>query len=779
MPNQNTVPNQTLNSAFPQGGFVDQMRNTGTYVSPFSQYLPQQSDGYALSSVPEGYGQIGSAPIYGGVQNPQLYGGTQVQSPVYQPPQLTPVHTNQNNQVSNPSIASTNVSSNVNTAEQPLNVDEVVEQTDYQKLSDRIRNVNPDFFTKFELPTEDLAPITSDEELKQIVEQPSGLSDIYSTALEDIRAAQDEYRNLLRQSETEKQIGTQLANLQEQALGYQERYQAGLDAITDKVIPLEAQVGEQAALERQFSRGYQNLINREANLLNRLGLAQQARQSEMQFAQTGISQLQNNLQLQLQAQQIIQQEEESVFNRAMTLRQDAQSVLGTIISSFAGVDFAELDDNLKLQISQVANQAGVPMDLLIQGMKVQKDQLDFQNTLDLIKVQGTSSDVSTLDVAKLAVDIMNESGVDLATAFEAANQLTMGLSLKNERGTGSFMGKTGVMRTDRHNNPTAFTTQIAEQAGLVEGVDYVVGDPFPDNPNLFTAKLLKDPIQTTIDVIDKIGFYTQGGQQRWTHTAIPQSQWLNLSDEAKREVIKDMYRNEGGSGELFGEQAISKQYDNFLSGIMPSSELDLNTRADLELKIGDHFDSITKDLRASNRSIGIIEEGYASALDALKRGASLNAPSQAMLVTFQKMLDPTSVVRESEYARSGEGQSLVNTIYGQYQKLAQGGAGVTINDLKEFYDMSLRLQSIYRDELYDFAALTDKRANDYGLDINNILTPSVISILNQDGEIININDSTELNGLINELGGQEVNNTTQIDYGYSPAYGGYILPSNN
>lgn len=65
------------------------------------------------------------------------------------------------------------------------------------------------------------------------------------------------------------------------------------------------------------------------------------------------------------------------------------------------------------------------------------------------------------------------------------------------------------MRTDRHANPTAFTTDIAKQAGLKEGVDYTTGDVFGDKGQYNTAKLIGDPVDTTIKVIDKIGFKTQ------------------------------------------------------------------------------------------------------------------------------------------------------------------------------------------------------------------------------------------------------------------------------
>lgn len=107
-------------------------------------------------------------------------------------------------------------------------------------------------------------------------------------------------------------------------------------------------------------------------------------------------------------------------------------------------------------------------------------------------------------------------------------------------------------RTDRHNNPTAFTVNVAKTAGLKEGVDYTVGDPFPNNPKEKTARLIGDPIEQTIKVIDRIGFYTQSGKLRWTYTnSIPQTKnWPNLSYEQKASVIKQMYAHEGGKALL-------------------------------------------------------------------------------------------------------------------------------------------------------------------------------------------------------------------------------------
>lgn len=113
-----------------------------------------------------------------------------------------------------------------------------------------------------------------------------------------------------------------------------------------------------------------------------------------------------------------------------------------------------------------------------------------------------------------------------------------------------------MMRTDRHNNPTAMTTDVAKTLGLVYGKDYVEGDPFPDNPKMKTARLLGNPIATTTKAMDLAAsrgidpFYTQNKQPRWTHTAIPTEQWKTFDANKKKQVILDMYKHEGGSGQL-------------------------------------------------------------------------------------------------------------------------------------------------------------------------------------------------------------------------------------
>lgn len=72
-----------------------------------------------------------------------------------------------------------------------------------------------------------------------------------------------------------------------------------------------------------------------------------------------------------------------------------------------------------------------------------------------------------------------------------------------------------------------------------------------------------------------------------------------------------------------------------------------------------------------------------NALDALlskaEKGdnASLGTIDQGLVTLYNKITDPQSVVRESEYARTPEGGSLISRFEGNIQKLQKGGAGLT------------------------------------------------------------------------------------------------------
>lgn len=85
--------------------------------------------------------------------------------------------------------------------------------------------------------------------------------------------------------------------------------------------------------------------------------------------------------------------------------------------------------------------------------------------------------------------------------------------------------------------------------------------------------------------------------------------------------------------------------------------------------------------REMNRQFRLMQTG----LDRFRQGDK-NGGSQAVLVTFQKILDPSSVVRESEYARSADGVSLLARMEGYADRLKAGGAGVPDAELSSMVE---------------------------------------------------------------------------------------------
>ncbi len=118
-----------------------------------------------------------------------------------------------------------------------------------------------------------------------------------------------------------------------------------------------------------------------------------------------------------------------------------------------------------------------------------------------------------------------------------------------------------------------------------------------------------------------------------------------------------------------------------------------------------------KEFRADKRieNLNIVERSERGMAAALKLSLSPNTKSkiasdQALGVLFQKMLDPTSVVRESEFARTPEGAALMSRITSQIPKLLQGGLAISDDDRRALADMAQKL--------LDEAKITANRAFD-------------------------------------------------------------------
>lgn len=133
-------------------------------------------------------------------------------------------------------------------------------------------------------------------------------------------------------------------------------------------------------------------------------------------------------------------------------------------------------------------------------------------------------------------------------------------------------------------------------------------------------------------------------------------------------------------------------------------------RFNMERTLRREWNTLSQNWRTMKGQIATMEAG----MEAAKRGDKA-AGAQAVLVTFQKILDPTSVVRESEYARSAEGQSILNQIKGALDRYQNGGVGVIVPELDKFYQLGKRMVEKAGAELPVVRQQFEQNAVEYGL----------------------------------------------------------------
>jgi hypothetical protein len=314
------------------------------------------------------------------------------------------------------------------------------------------------------------------------------------------------------------------------------------------------------------------------------------------------------------------------------------------------------------------------------------------------------------NVQKIGQD---DNGVDIMGYWDETQGkfVRADVGVTGATGTPAETGGASDFRTDRNLNPTAMTTDVARSLGMVEGKDFVQGDPFTSasGKTLYTAKMLVptgvDAIANTVRQFDeavasgKNLFSTKSGTPRWTHTSMTNQQWSSLSEEEKRAAVEKMYKNEGGSGVLSQvptqqpstggvlSAAQKSQIDALKGDFFSKSGLATLKKAGvtkdqvdayLNSKQQEAGGSLTDDQRIflnqiktefrSDPQIKAFEDSIAS-WNTVKSSLEdvSGAGDMAGIFAFMKTLDPSSTVREGEFqlaaSSAGVARKAWNTIY--------------------------------------------------------------------------------------------------------------------
>lgn len=164
-----------------------------------------------------------------------------------------------------------------------------------------------------------------------------------------------------------------------------------------------------------------------------------------------------------------------------------------------------------------------------------------------------------------------------------------------------------------------------------------------------------------------------------------------LSEFAKKERIKSEYAPKTGEDLGTFEEKERIKYRVKGEFAEPSGEGFTDEVLDRATSLRKEFDAskVFKDYQTIERSVDGLERAFM--LSTAPDTKSLIASDQALGVMFQKMLDPDSVVRESEYARTPEGAALVNRVKAQIPKLQKGGLALDDEDRAALVEMARAL----------------------------------------------------------------------------------------
>lgn len=260
---------------------------------------------------------------------------------------------------------------------------------------------------------------------QQLEGQKQGAIDTLMSQLAPLR---QQILDSMNPSMKEQQLNTQLADIKGQIRDKQLSLDMGLEKINGQPIPLQFLVGQSRELSAQGQLQLRGLLNEQSNLLDSLGLEQNARQMRTASLEQQMQWIYQDADLAQKAQDRLDQQEQQVVENARQLSNDSLNAFGKILDNFSGVGYSDLDSNQQQQLQQMANQYGIPINLLSEGLNNEKSKITLANAL---KIGGGSSGSSggntggsiTLSEAKslgLPISVVGMSQADILASVQSA-----------------------------------------------------------------------------------------------------------------------------------------------------------------------------------------------------------------------------------------------------------------------------------------------------------------------------------------------------------------------
>lgn len=194
---------------------------------------------------------------------------------------------------------------------------------------------------------------------------------------------------------------------------------------------------------------------------------------------------------------------------------------------------------------------------------------------------------------------------------------------------------------------------------------------------------------------------------------------MATGDTALAQQIMAGYRqmHPGSSGSMLN------QFRDPKTGMLPSQAMQG------ENQISTQYTATRAPITQMEQSVGAINGAMATLNDRIaKKQEVTRGPASFTIITmFNRVIDPTSVVREGEFDRSIQGQALLNRFRGFADRMSVGGAGITIEELQEYAAIANQIMGngrtrYIRERLVPFY----NRVRSYGLAPENVFSPEDI-----------------------------------------------------
>ena len=270
-------------------------------------------------------------------------------------------------------------------------------------------------------------------------------------------------QDLFNQTLARLQLSPAEKSAQERLLGLQQLQQEAVERVQERPLGGTILKGGLQSEIQNITTGNtrESLVNlrQQAFETQRLQLAQSQRQQELETLKLQLDQGNINTDNLFKAQQLIQQNQSEYLDRVQTLTENARTSLATILDRFQGLTLDKISGESLKTITTLAAQAGIPLDILRDGMQTIADQIAWEQKQKEFEAQ----------TARYKATIGDKESEKTSSQIETLNtKVNLIDSLIDHPGMTGTTGVYGIARW------TPFSPDKAEKQQFISGVSQLI-----------------------------------------------------------------------------------------------------------------------------------------------------------------------------------------------------------------------------------------------------------------------------------------------------------------